>query len=128
MRRLIHTFAVLVRRPSRACFIAAALLPLAALAGPARGGTVLTTATGPGGHRYEVVSDGTITWNGADAAARAGGGFLVTIGDAAEQSFVENLLTDAKAASGSYWFGLHETATEGDYRHVTGVAPAFTHF
>jgi hypothetical protein len=85
---------------------------------------------GPGGHRYEVVSDPAATWSGADADARARGGFLVTIGDAAEQSFVEGLLSDAKAPSGSYWFGLRETGADGDYRqrNGSGLAPAYTHW
>jgi len=87
------------------------------------------TESGPGGHRYEVVSDTKISWDKATAAAQAGGGFLASVGDAAEQAFVEKLLTDANAPSGSYWFGLHESLTEeGQYAHVSGTVPVYTHW
>jgi hypothetical protein len=111
-------------------FIAlAALLPLAGLPGHARAGTVLMTKGGPGGHVYQLVADPAMTWSGAEADARSKGGFLATIGDATEQSFVQGLLTDAKAQSGSYWFGLRETSTEGDYRNVVStLPPTYTHW
>ena len=105
----------------------AAVAPLT-IAGAAGAGTILGTATGPGGHTYEVVSDSSLNWTGAKAAAANSGGFLATIGDAAEQSAVEKLLTDSGAPSGAYWFGLHETSTEGDYRHITGAVPTYTHW
>jgi hypothetical protein len=105
------------------------LLPLAGLAGSTRAGTVLVSKGGPGGHQYELVSDSAATWSQANADARAKGGFLATIGDAAEQSFVQGLLTDANAQSGSYWFGLRETSTEGDYRNVVStLPPSYTHW
>src|SRR3954452_8771188 len=109
--------------------LALLLLSLAGLAGNTRAGTVLMTKTGPGGHEYELVADPVMTWSGAAADAKARGGFLATIGDAAEQSFVQGLLTDANAQSGSYWFGLRETSTEGDYRNVVSTrAPTYTHW
>ena len=110
------------------CVALAALLSLAAWAGDAVAGTVLLTAAGPGGHTYALVSDPDASWSAAAADARARGGFLVTIGDAAEQSAVESLLSDANAPSGAYWFGLHETASEGDYRNHSGLAPSYTHW
>jgi hypothetical protein len=106
----------------------AALLPLAGWCANALAGTAPTTATGPGGHRYEVVFDADSSWSAAAADSRARGGFLVTIGDAAEQAAVEGLLSGAGARSGAYWFGLHETATEGDYRHLSGLEPSYTHW
>jgi hypothetical protein len=111
-------------------FIAlAALLPLAGLVGYVRAGTVLMTKTGPGGHTYQLVADPAMSWSGAEADARARGGFLATIGDATEQSFVQGLLTEANAQSGSYWFGLRETSTEGDYRNVvSSLPPTYTHW
>jgi len=87
-----------------------------------------TLVSGPGGHQYEVVSGAQVDWDQAEAAAKSKGGFLATVGDAAEQSFVEQLLSDAAAPSGAYWFGLHEGNTEGDYRHLSGTKPAFTHW
>jgi hypothetical protein len=117
-----------MQRSKQRCAALAALLSLAGLAGNALAGTVLLTATGPGGHTYALVSDPDASWSEAAADARARGGFLVTIGDAAEQSAVESLLSDANAPSGAYWFGLHETATEGDYRNHSGLAPTYTHW
>jgi hypothetical protein len=114
---------------NRCVALAALLLPLAGFAGNMRAGTVLMTKTGPGGHEYELVADPAMTWSGAAADARVRGGFLATIGDAAEQSFVQGLLTDANAQSGSYWFGLRETSTEGDYRNVvSSLPPTYTHW
>src|SRR3954469_15430099 len=97
-------------------------------AGSAAAGTVLASANGPGGHRYEVVADNSISWSGAKAAAEQAGGFLATVGDQQEQSFIEGLLADSGAPSGSYVFGLDETATEGDYRPLSGVPLGFNHF
>src|SRR5438045_3497185 len=94
---------------SRFIALVALLLPLAGFSGRAGAGTVLMTRAGPGGHTYAVIADTAMTWSGAEADARARGGFLATIGDANEQSFVQGLLTDADAQSGSYWFGLRET-------------------
>jgi len=116
-----------MRTFNKLCLSLATLVPVAASAGVGHAGTVLTTASGPGGHRYELVASGG-DWSDAHAAAGRAGGFLATIGDSAEQSAVESLLADAGAPTGAYWFGLHETATEGDYRTARGVAPAFTHW
>jgi hypothetical protein len=114
---------------SRCVALAAMLLPLVGFVGITRAGTVLMTKAGPGGHEYELVADPAMTWSGAAADARARGGFLATIGDAAEQSFVQGLLTDANAQSGSYWFGLRESSTEGDYRNVVSTRPpTYTHW
>lgn len=93
-----------------------------------RAGTVLKTATGPGGHLYEVVTDTSVSWSQAQAAADQAGGFLATIGDAQEQAFVEGLLSDADAPTGSYWFGLHQIQTTGEYRPLSGAATNYDHF
>jgi len=90
--------------------------------------TAGTLVSGPGAHQYEVVTGTDVSWEQAKADANARGGFLATIGDAAEQSFVEKLLSDDSAPSGAYWFGLHETGTEGDYRHLSGAKPSYTHW
>jgi len=90
--------------------------------------TAGTLVSGPGGHQYELVSGSQVSWDQADAAAKAKGGFLATVGDASEQTFVEKLLSDAAAPSGAYWFGLHEGNTESDYRHLSGAKPTYTHW
>jgi len=90
--------------------------------------TAGTLVSGPGGHQYELVTGTDVSWDQAKADANAKGGFLATIGDAAEQSFVEKLLSDDSASSGAYLFGLHETNTKGDYRNLSGAKPSYTHW
>jgi hypothetical protein len=113
---------------SPAAALAAACVVCAFGAIGAAGARGATVQTGPGGHRYEVVVDNSVSWSGAKAAAEQAGGFLATIGDQAEQDFVESLLTSTNAPSGSYWFGLHETNTDGDYRPLSGVPLSYDHF
>ena len=62
---------------------------------------------GGNGHYYEAVSvlDG-ITWNDANAAATAKGGYLVTITSAEENAFVFDLINDD-----AYWRPFYD----GDY-------------
>lgn len=95
-----------------------------AVAGP----VVWNTGVGGNGNTYEVVINDDVSWDGARSAARAAGGDLATIGSQAEQSFVESILASAGAPTGSYWFGLRETATEGVYQHVTGETSTFTNW
>src|SRR5688572_1732310 len=97
---------------ARPPFAVAALAALVAL--------LLTTAASAapvpfGGHTYDLVLDDQITWTGARDAAAASGGSLAVISSAQEQSFLEGLLFDRNAPTGSYWFGLQEGATEGIY-------------
>jgi len=107
---------------------AAAVAAFAACVLGAAGARAGTITTGPGGHQYEVVVDKSISWSGAKAAAEQAGGFLATIGDQTEQDFVESLLANTGSPSGSYWFGLHETATEGDFRPLSGKPLSYDHF
>jgi hypothetical protein len=56
-------------------------------------------AAGGNGHTYRVVAKGSlISWNSANAAAVAAGGYLATINSAAENSFVFSLIDDP-----TYW-------------------------
>lgn len=105
-----------------------AVIPLAACLQTAGAGVVLAEGAGPGGHRYAVVADTTASWTEAAAAAKADGGFLATIGDAQEQSFVEGMLAEARAPTGAYWFGLRQSAAGGDYRPPNGTDSAYSHF
>jgi hypothetical protein len=58
-----------------------------------------TFASGGNGHTYRVVAHSDlISWDSADAAAQAAGGYLATITSAAENSFVFNLINDP-----TYW-------------------------
>ena len=83
------------------------------------------------GHSYEVVTDTSSSWTQADAAARAAGGHLITITSAAEDQFVNGLLTSRQAPSGSYWMGLRRTGGPGDgtfQQWTTGEALSFTNW
>ena len=96
----------------------------AALAGP----VVWDTSAGGNGNTYEVVVNDSLSWDDARSAAQAAGGDLATITSQAEQSFVESILGSASAPTGSYWFGLRETLTEGVYQHVSGESSSFTNW
>jgi hypothetical protein len=79
-----------------------------------------------GGHAYDVIGDDAISWPDARAAATAAGGSLAVIESASEQAFIESLLGDSNATSGSYWFGLQEF-DEGEYRPLSGSS-TYTNF
>jgi hypothetical protein len=100
-------------------------------------GYLSTTAahaqTGPvtwtdNGNTYQLVF-ANLTWTSAEAAAEATlrdgqPGHLVTIGSAAENSFVANL------SSGDFraWIGLSDTANEGSFAWVTGEPVTYTNW
>lgn len=109
----------------------AALASAAALlaAAPTSNASPVTWNTGAGanGNTYDVIVDDTASWDAARAAAQAAGGDLATIGSAAEQSFVEGVLTGSNAPTGSYWFGIGETA-EGVWVDDTGKTLGYTHW
>jgi hypothetical protein len=111
---------------------ALALAPAAVLAGGAAGAVaapvVWDSSAGGNGNTYDVVVNNTISWDAAQAAAQAAGGDLATITSQAEQNFVNSLLTSAAVPTGSYWFGIRETGTEGVYKNVTGEALGFTNW
>lgn len=77
------------------------------------------------GHSYDVVLNSTISWTNAQSAAAASGGHLVTITSASEQSFVQSLLSSMGSPTGSYYFGLHETSTEGVYQPINGESSTY---
>ena len=77
------------------------------------------------GHEYEVIGSGGIGWNAARTAAQAlGAGWdLVTIGDLAENTFVESLLPSAPnvADRSHFWAGATDSAAEGVWQWVDGT-------
>jgi hypothetical protein len=84
---------------------------------------VAAPAVFPGnGHVYEVVLDATSDWPEARAKAQLAGGDLATITSAAEQAFIKELLISEGAPTGSYWFGLRESATPNLFEPVSGTS------
>ncbi len=92
-------------------------------------------ASGGNGHWYQPVAvPGWISWNGANAAAEAAGGHLVTMGSAEENAFVFDLIDDDPAlwddsnlnhshGSGPWIGGLQPDGSpepKGRWRWVTG--------
>lgn len=75
-----------------------------------------TVGSGGNGHFYEFVAQTGLSWTQADTAATGAGGYLATVTSAAEQAFLESL----PKASGSYWAGGQDVASEGVWRWVTG--------
>ena len=83
------------------------------------------TSQGGNGNSYDVVINNANDWEGARAAAQAAGGDLAVITSEAEQTFVQSVMNANGAVTGSYWFGIRETATEGVYENVTGEPLAY---
>jgi hypothetical protein len=67
---------------------------------------VWSSAQGGNNHAYELVLNDVISWSGARDAASASGGYLATETSAAEQQFINAVLTAADAPTGQYWLGL----------------------
>jgi lectin-like protein/PEP-CTERM motif-containing protein len=80
------------------------------------------------GHEYDVVSAEGITWEGARTAAQALGiGWdLASVGDAAENSFIESLLFPVNPNRSHYWIGATDATTEGVWHWVDGTPWGFT--
>ena len=72
------------------------------------------------GHFYKLVDDA-MYWTDARRACESRGGHLVTIEDADEEDFIENLVED-KGSLYHYWLGATDEDSEGDWRWVTGEA------
>ena len=105
---------------------AAAAGPLSVTAVCSGEPVVFSAGQGGNGNAYEVVLDAGVSFDGARAAAGAGGGHLVTITSAAEQAFVESLLDGANAPTGSYWMDLRR-AGDG-FAWGTGETFDFSNF
>lgn len=111
---------------------ARSLLRVAAIPTLALSGLVGGAASGApvpfGGNRYDLVLDNDISWTGAQGAANSAGGNLAVISSPAEQTFIESLLLDRNAPTGSYWFGLQESDAEGVYRTLDDSPGTFSNF
>lgn len=124
-----------------ACFLSALFVLVSVHVRSAEAGVILQSAT-YGGSSYHLVAESVagqrITWNNAEAFAVTLGGHLVTVNDAAENSF---LLTTFQAsaiaakASGhpsggllSLWIGYNDAVSEGNFDWVGGGGTGFTNW
>ena len=98
-------------------------LALLAFAQPAHAQCPLGVATF-GGSCYQTTSNA-MTWLSAQAESRTVGGYLASIGSAAENDF---LFTTFFPSLGYFWLGLNDRATEGTYAWDSGEAVVFTNW
>lgn len=98
--------------------ILAAVLALAVLASPA----VAAPVQRDGGHYYEHVASG-LTWGDAKTYAEVRHAHLATIEGAAENAFVQGLVTGNSA-----WLGGTDQASEGTWAWVTAEAFTYTNW
>jgi len=95
-----------------------------------------TTQPSPGGaasgtfqgNSYELVLDTTTSWTNAQSTAQVMGGYLVTITSAAEDQFVDSLLTKGNATTGSYWIGLSRSGNGSTFSWVTKEPVSYTNW
>lgn len=74
-------------------------------------------------HRYYASTGCTYSWDDANAAAAAAGGYLVTIDDASENSFIANAISQSYA-----WIGINDVANEGTFEWADGSAVGYTNW
>ena len=74
------------------------------------------------GHHY-YCSTGTDTWANAQANCVANGGYLAVLNDAAENSYLANILTLQSA-----WIGANDLVTEGTFQWVNGDPFTYTNW
>ena len=106
-------------------FALAALLAAAAVG--SANATVIATASF-NGHTYDLLSSN--TWTGSEAEAVSLGVHLVTVNDAAENTFLYNTFGGGTPANGSrgLWIGYNDAATEGSFLWVSGLMPGYTNW
>jgi hypothetical protein len=87
-------------------------------AAPSRAASPVQWTTGPGanGHFYEVVGSPGISWDDAQAAAIAAGGYLATITSPEENAFVFSLVNNP-----IYWFNDPANNSQGPW--IGGFQP-----
>ncbi len=104
------------------------LLLALAIAAPATAQiTVLDTVVNPAnGHTYMLLSEE--NWTSSEAEAVALGGHLVTINDAAEDSWVYNTFGNWNGSPRSIWIGLNDEAVEGVFVWVSGQTATYSNW
>lgn len=84
-----------------------------------------TTANGVmyNGSEY-VLTNSRVSWATAQAQAEALGGNLVTINDADEEAWLRSQF----GGDQSFWLGINDRASEGNFEWVSGEAVDYTHW
>ncbi|MEO1592302.1 MAG: Calx-beta domain-containing protein [Cyanobacteria bacterium J06632_22] len=75
------------------------------------------------GKRYRL-TNGLKTWSQAQAEAQSLGGNLVTINNAAEETWLKQTFGENQ----KFWIGLNDTQTEGQFRWVNGEPVTYTNW
>ena len=84
--------------------------------------TILKGAQTHNGHTYLFSSAG--TWDEVQAEAQRLGGNLVTINDAAEESWIRDVFSDSE----QLWTGLNDVAIEGQFEWISGESVTYTNW
>jgi len=87
---------------------------------------VFPVSEGGTGNTYEILLDTDASFEAARDAAESAGGHLLSITTPEEQAFVEGLLMDSNAPTGSYWLGLEMAG--GEFAWETGEAFDYSNF
>jgi hypothetical protein len=98
-----------------ACFVSRAVSPLS--------GPIVNPANS---HTYYLLADS--TWTDAEAYGLTLGGHLVTINDAAEQTWVYSTFSTYSGGDRTLWIGLNDAASEGTFVWSSGEAVGYTHW
>ncbi len=88
---------------------------------------VITFVANYGGSSYYTVTDnadGMLLWTEAQAAATGLGGNLVSINNAAEETWLRSTI----GASERFWIGLTDQGTEGTWAWISGDAVTYTNW
>lgn len=93
------------------------------------GGSAIAGLTYKGthnGHSY-YISDAKYKWDQAITAAQNAGGHLVSINDAAENTFVQSILPTINTYN-NVWIGYTDEVTEGNFLWVNGDMSTYTNW
>jgi len=74
-----------------------------------------------GSHYY--CSTNNYTWTQANTICQANGGYLASINNASENSFIRNFIMTSNA-----WIGYHDTNSEGNFQWVSGEPTTYTNW
>jgi hypothetical protein len=77
-------------------------------------------------HIYYLLSSS--TWTDAEAFGQTLGGHLVTLNNAAEDSWVYNTFSSYGGGDRTLWIGLNDAASEGHFVWANGESLTYTHW